>query len=594
MSDGVTTVHHPTSEMKSLKKIISSRQPKPKQQSSQIVVVRHPRSSRQRRNVPRLTRRVTQPLASSRTNKSWFSVRSASDPTSLLVSGRDLVSTIPITPLDQENRIFSVFSINPISWSGTRLSAIALAYQNYRPTKLKIHYTPQVSASTDGTVIVGTVWSDEGLPYSTMDKMLATSNGGMMSPVYHPFTTEVRLATNLQYNLYKTFGPSSELTQPFYVMAICPGCDKVPGYFSVEYEYLLKNPLGKGGDSFTSDPMPFSQFSDFTQTENVSAQFITPAVTEEVTFSPGSKVNLDNSGSVIYEGSLLKVENDPVTIFSGNSSSENEVSQLSLLFKGYDLSPVTSVQEDWTSTSGRLFVSGYVASDTPLYRIVNRPTPNRGCYLYVTYNFTTKELIVRIIHPLYVMSGNGTTSFEVDSTHFVFGLIDTVVPADSIFFIEAINAVANPNTTIATTIRTLFTQSLGRLVATIDLGALKLKYDSHVVSSDCRVWGSSATSITSAGYNVQNQYQVPADYYTWNRWYSIDASVFHIVGPINIERPSTLLKRVRELVPTVSTTLDISSVSSSSSSSSSRTTSFKSALSRLLELVDEESPDVPK
>lgn len=574
--------------MKSLKKIISSRQSKPKQQSRQIVVVRPKPSSRQRRNVPRLTRRVTQPLASSRTNKTWFSVRSASDPTSLLVSGRDLVTSIPITLADQENRIFSVFSINPISWSGTRLSAIALAYQNYRPTKLKIHYTPQVSASTDGTVIVGTVWSDEGLPYATMDKMLATSNGGMMSPVYHPFTTEVRLATNLQYNLYKTFGPSSELTQPFYVMAICPGCDKVPGYFSVEYEYLLKNPLGKGGDSFTSEPMPFSQFSDFTQTENISAQFITPAVTDEQTFNPGTKVNLDNSGSIIYEGSLLKVENDPVTIFSGNSSSDTEVSQLSLLFKGYSLSPITTRQVDWsTSSSNAVYLSGYVAAATPLYDIVNRTTPVYGAYLFVTFSFSTRQLIVRTIHPLNAMSGNGTTPFLVDSTHFQFGIHDITIPADSIFFIQAINAIANPNSLIATTTRTLYSQANGRLVATIDLSPLKLKYDSLVMSTDFRVWGASSTSMTGDGYNVQNQYQVPSDYYLYNRWFSVTAFTYHLVGPINLERPTT--SRVREISPPSPLQIDVSSVSSSSSSSSSKATSFKSALSRLLELVDEET-----
>lgn len=76
--------------------------------------------------------------------------------------------------------LFSVITANPVYWGGTRISAIASAYYNYRPIKMSFHYVPQVPVTVSGTVVAGTLWCGQ-VPSWDLQQSLVTSNGGMMT-----------------------------------------------------------------------------------------------------------------------------------------------------------------------------------------------------------------------------------------------------------------------------------------------------------------------------------------------------------------------------------------------------------------------------
>lgn len=59
---------------------------------------------------------------------------------SVRVTGRDLIYTIPdeLTAPIQDTNVITVIPANPAYWKGTRISALASGYQNYRPLLFKL------------------------------------------------------------------------------------------------------------------------------------------------------------------------------------------------------------------------------------------------------------------------------------------------------------------------------------------------------------------------------------------------------------------------------------------------------------------------
>lgn len=170
--------------------------------------------------------------------------------TSMRVKGRDLIYKIP-NSLESNNNtdVITVIPCNPAYWTGTRMAAISAGYQNYRPIIFKVTYVPQCAVTQQGNVIGGTIWNMSPND-SNLQQTLRTSNGGMLTQCYKPFTTNIELGTNLQFNLFRMGGKFDQEANPFIYIAMSIGTKDsnnnniIPGYFYVHYEYELKNPIG--------------------------------------------------------------------------------------------------------------------------------------------------------------------------------------------------------------------------------------------------------------------------------------------------------------------------------------------------------------
>lgn len=170
--------------------------------------------------------------------------------TSMRVRGRDLIYKIPNNlEMNNDTDVITIIPCNPAYWLGTRMAAISAGYQNYRPITFKISYVPQCAVTQQGNVIGGTIWNMS--PNDTnLQQTLRTSNGGMLTQCYKPYTTNIELGSNLQFNLFRMGGKFDQESNPFIYIAMSIGTKDsnsnniIPGYFYVHYEYELKNPIG--------------------------------------------------------------------------------------------------------------------------------------------------------------------------------------------------------------------------------------------------------------------------------------------------------------------------------------------------------------
>lgn len=214
------------------------------------------------------------------------------------VSGWDLVQPLPDVIAAEGGQIFAAIVCNPCYWLGTRISALAATYQNYRPIKLRFHYVPQVAVTYSGTVIVGTRWNTSG-NRSSLQQSLVTSNGGNMCQCYVPFTTSITLGSNLPQNLFTCAGNLDEDHNPFVFLAMVRGATVVPGYFFVEYTFDLKNPLGYSV-GYESQQITTPDYGPVRQNRMLIALDSVPGFS-----GPGTVYDLEANGDVMYDGTLV-------------------------------------------------------------------------------------------------------------------------------------------------------------------------------------------------------------------------------------------------------------------------------------------------
>lgn len=180
---------------------------------------------------------------------------------SVIQSGTDLLPQLPVntitTSTGEYANLVAVIPCNPIYWNGTRIAAIASAYQNYRPIKIRFRYVPTVPVTQQGAMVFGTLWNT-GLATNDVQAALITSNGGLMSPVYKSFTRTIKLGTNLPYNLFNVWGGfDASVHNPFnalmYTLACLDASGKaiVPGQIFVDYTFEFKNPIGQTKEGVT-------------------------------------------------------------------------------------------------------------------------------------------------------------------------------------------------------------------------------------------------------------------------------------------------------------------------------------------------------
>lgn len=194
------------------------------------------------------------------------------------VKGRDLVYSIPSNlETNNDTDIITVIPANPAYWTGTRVSAIAAGYQNYRPIKFNISYVPQCAVTQQGNVIAGTLWA-MAPSKQNLQQTLRTSNGGMLTQCYNPKTSRVQLRGNLQFNLFRMGGKFDQESNPFIFVALSIATTDsnnnkiVPGYFYVTYEYEFKNPIGNTITYYNSNIVKRRVLDGYTNVSAINLQ----------------------------------------------------------------------------------------------------------------------------------------------------------------------------------------------------------------------------------------------------------------------------------------------------------------------------------
>jgi len=200
------------------------------------------------RNINKRYRRNRMPAAITSSFRKQFNILKQTG-TSMRVHGRDLIYKIPDVIANNSGDVMTIIPCNPAYWTGTRMSAIASGYQNYRPLLFKVTYVPQCAVTQQGNVLAGTLWAMTP-NNENLQQTLRTSNGGMLVQCYKAHTSNVKLGNNLQFNLFRMGGKFDQESNPFIFIAIAIGTYNQneikinPGYFYIEYEYELKNPIG--------------------------------------------------------------------------------------------------------------------------------------------------------------------------------------------------------------------------------------------------------------------------------------------------------------------------------------------------------------
>jgi len=250
--------------------------------------------------------------------------------TTARVSGKDLVYKIPTNITNSAANVIAVIPSNPAYWLGTRIATIAKGYQNYRPVKFNVHYIPQCAATQAGNVIAGTIYH-EAPSIDNLQQSLKTSNGGMITQVFKPATSTIKVGTNLQKNLYRVGGDIDDDSMPFYFIAIAIACKDinnnavVPGYFYVDYTYIFKNPIGGSIEFANSGLDTFPNAVTKVKKANIKAILCQDFQSVPVTLSIGTQLDVeynydDQAWTFFYNGSQISTPNKYMWIFSNEQS----------------------------------------------------------------------------------------------------------------------------------------------------------------------------------------------------------------------------------------------------------------------------------
>jgi hypothetical protein len=325
--------------------------------------------------------------------------------TTARVTGNDLVYKIPTTITNANANVIAIIPSNPAYWKGTRVATIAKGYQNYRPLKFNVHYVPQCAATQAGNVIAGTIYH-EAPSVDNLQQSLKTSNGGMITQVFKPATSVIKVGTNLQKNLYRIGGNIDDDSMPFYFVAVAIACKDsnnnpvVPGYFYVEYSYLFKNPIGSSIEFANSGLSTFNSALGSIKKANVKAILCEDFVTEPVTLAIGTQLDIeydydDQSWKFYYNQTAIATPNKYLWIFSNEQSNALNQQQMKAMTKTeiiYDeqldadprpetiiLQPYTALIEEAPNGIIRTYMTEQLLKEVEL-------NSNKGFKYYLSYD----------------------------------------------------------------------------------------------------------------------------------------------------------------------------------------------------------------
>lgn len=322
----------------------------------------NPKIFRKRQNILRANGSI--PMATNVSVQKYYNIKNLGE-TAVRIKGCDLIYKIPDTINQLANTsVMTVIPANPAYWLGTRIATVAQGYQNYRPVAMKIHYIPQCPVTQQGNVIGGTFW--EQVPSAdSLQQSLKTSNGGFLTQCYQPATSLIRMKSNLQYNLYRMAGDINQQSNPFIFIAIAVATKNSsnqmvnPGYFFVEYDYILKNPIGNSTQFANSGLKTIDDQNDDFLANSIC---ITCAdfVINGVTFPVGTKLDIEYDSTTdtyayLYNNTQVDTPAIPVWIFEnqplsalGNALKTSEKIQVNVVNEQpiednhFDLPPKTT------------------------------------------------------------------------------------------------------------------------------------------------------------------------------------------------------------------------------------------------------------
>lgn len=257
--------------------------------------------------------------------------------------GKDLVQSLPANIVASKG-YFGIITANPAYWSGTRIAAIASAYQSYSINKFTVEYVPQVSVGYNGTVIMGTKW-DNGVTTNMQQQSLYTSPGGRMVVVYKGARSNVPLS-GLQLKRFNMAGDLSATTNPFvFLAAVRAGylsyqgsgdTPVTPGYFVVHYDYTLYNPIGAGWRYSTSYMTTQEKIDELASTTVMLAEDASP-------YGAGTYFDY-TGGQLSWQQTPISIPAETLINVYANGPAANEQSPDNVAITGQSIRIVNSIQ----------------------------------------------------------------------------------------------------------------------------------------------------------------------------------------------------------------------------------------------------------
>jgi hypothetical protein len=306
------------------------------------------------------------------------------------VKGRDLIYKIPDKLINENNTdILTVIPSNPAYWLGTRISAIASGYQNFRPIKFNVHYVPQCAVTQQGNVIGGTLWAMA--PNSdNLQQTLRTSNGGMLTQCYKPGRSIINLRRNLQFNLFRMGGKFDQESNPFIYIALTIGTidnsqNKIlPGYFYVDYIYELRNPIGDSIKYYNSGLI---------KNQDYKGNYINETLINcsEGTINLGTTIQKDNNKFYWHEKEVEIPNNSYVWYFSNQILTTNSGGEVPDNILDIEYTSILSIDENQEITTNTTLL---IINDDSIIIQAFRPNSNTtffpasysANYVYVVKN----------------------------------------------------------------------------------------------------------------------------------------------------------------------------------------------------------------
>lgn len=181
-------------------------------------------------------------------------------------NGSTVMYSTEIFPVERTDGVVDkMIPICPTKWGGTRTATFAQTFASYRPKFVRISWVPNAPTSLGASVTFGTV--TDGASFRPSDRsqvatMLSATNGGIVTSIWKPVSTEVKLGTNLRANTFPTRNTSMD-DIPFWVLCQVGTDDSTRGtqygFLKLEVRWHLHNPTAIGNNlSYCEVEMDFS------------------------------------------------------------------------------------------------------------------------------------------------------------------------------------------------------------------------------------------------------------------------------------------------------------------------------------------------
>lgn len=249
-------------------------------------------------------------------------------------NGSTIMYSTEIFPVERTDGVVDkMIPICPTKWGGTRTATFAQTFASYRPKFVRISWVPNAPTSLGASVTFGTV--TDGASFRPTDRnqvatMLSATNGGIVTSIWKPVSTQVKLGTNLRANTFPTRNTSMD-DIPFWVLCQVGTDDSTRGsqygFIKLEVRWHLHNPIAIGNNlSYCEVEMDFSHDTTNNATvmhvKGANRNLIPDGISQFVASRNLPLVNGTGAGIRILEpftANLLQRETNQVSFAVNNS-----------------------------------------------------------------------------------------------------------------------------------------------------------------------------------------------------------------------------------------------------------------------------------